>query len=121
MATQGRAFWVLDDLASGAYEVYIQYGSTTIDIFTADVIDGKASAVVTNPIAKSVLYKSGFDEPGHTEYLAKLSFERTVAAIEDDLAISEASIRSASRSARSAESSTTRCGGTASPPWSGTD
>jgi 4-hydroxythreonine-4-phosphate dehydrogenase len=32
---------------------------------------------VTNPVAKSVLYKSGFDDPGHTEYLAKLAFEHT--------------------------------------------
>jgi 4-hydroxythreonine-4-phosphate dehydrogenase len=43
----------------------------------ADVAAGRASAVVTNPIAKSVLYKSGFAEPGHTEYLAKRSFELT--------------------------------------------
>jgi 4-hydroxythreonine-4-phosphate dehydrogenase len=32
---------------------------------------------VTNPVAKSVLYQGGFNEPGHTEYLAKLSFEQT--------------------------------------------
>jgi 4-hydroxythreonine-4-phosphate dehydrogenase len=31
---------------------------------------GRARAVVTNPIAKSVLYASGFEFPGHTEYLA---------------------------------------------------
>jgi len=43
---------------------------------TADVIDGKASAVVTNPVAKNVLYRSGFAEPGHTEFLAKLCEER---------------------------------------------
>ena len=49
----------------------------SIDRAVADVIDGVAAAVVTNPIAKSVLYKSGFEEPGHTEYLAKLSFEHT--------------------------------------------
>ena len=50
---------------------------TSIDRAVADVLAGAASAVVTNPIAKSVLYKSGFAEPGHTEYLAKLSFQRT--------------------------------------------
>jgi 4-hydroxythreonine-4-phosphate dehydrogenase len=49
----------------------------SIDRAVADVIAGKAAAVVTNPVAKSVLYKAGFDEPGHTEYLAKLSFEHT--------------------------------------------
>src|SRR5262249_46695729 len=43
----------------------------------ADVHAGLASAVVTNPIAKNVLYQSGFAEPGHTEYLAKLSEEAT--------------------------------------------
>lgn len=35
-------------------------------------ISGQASAVVTNPIAKSVLYQSGFRFPGHTEFLADL-------------------------------------------------
>jgi 4-hydroxythreonine-4-phosphate dehydrogenase len=49
----------------------------SIDRAVADVMGGMASAVVTNPIAKSVLYRSGFTEPGHTEYLAKLSFEKT--------------------------------------------
>lgn len=36
---------------------------------------GRARAVVTNPIAKSVLYTSGFGFPGHTEYLAHLADE----------------------------------------------
>lgn len=40
-----------------------------------DVIDGRASAVVTNPIAKAVLYRAGFTDPGHTEYLARLADE----------------------------------------------
>jgi 4-hydroxythreonine-4-phosphate dehydrogenase len=35
-------------------------------------ISGKAAAVVTNPIAKSVLYEAGFKFPGHTEFLADL-------------------------------------------------
>lgn len=34
---------------------------------------GKAAAVVTNPIAKALLYKAGFQHPGHTEYLAGLA------------------------------------------------
>lgn len=38
-----------------------------------DVRAGRASAVVTNPIAKSVLYRAGFKHPGHTEYLAELA------------------------------------------------
>ena len=39
----------------------------------ADVTAGRASAVVTNPIAKSVLYRAGFRHPGHTEFLAELA------------------------------------------------
>jgi 4-hydroxythreonine-4-phosphate dehydrogenase len=41
----------------------------------ADVARGKAGAVVTNPIAKSVLYRAGFRHPGHTEFLAELAAE----------------------------------------------
>src|SRR5690242_2123473 len=39
----------------------------------ADVASGQAGAVVTNPIAKSVLYDAGFRHPGHTEFLAELA------------------------------------------------
>jgi 4-hydroxythreonine-4-phosphate dehydrogenase len=39
----------------------------------ADVAAGRAGAVVTNPIAKSVLYRAGFRHPGHTEFLAELA------------------------------------------------
>ncbi|MDP3409577.1 4-hydroxythreonine-4-phosphate dehydrogenase PdxA [Bosea sp. (in: a-proteobacteria)] len=39
----------------------------------AAVQDGHAGAVVTNPIAKSVLYAAGFAHPGHTEFLAHLA------------------------------------------------
>src|SRR5262245_18063563 len=46
----------------------------------ADVNAGTASAIVTNPVAKNVLYRSGFAEPGHTEFLAKLAEESTGAA-----------------------------------------
>lgn len=52
-----------------------------IDRAVADVMDGLAAAVVTNPVAKSVLYKAGFTEPGHTEYLAKLASARTGEAV----------------------------------------
>lgn len=34
---------------------------------------GFASGVVTNPIAKAVLYAAGFAHPGHTEFLAHLA------------------------------------------------
>jgi len=51
--------------------------TTSIRRAVADVFSGRASAVVTNPIAKNVLYRSGFAEPGHTEFLARLSEEAT--------------------------------------------
>ena len=38
-----------------------------------DVARGKARALVTNPIAKSVLYQAGFAYPGHTEFLGALA------------------------------------------------
>jgi len=38
-----------------------------------DVVAGRAGAVVTNPVAKSVLYRAGFRHPGHTEFLAELA------------------------------------------------
>jgi 4-hydroxythreonine-4-phosphate dehydrogenase len=39
----------------------------------ADVMAGRASAMITNPIHKSVLYRAGFRHPGHTEFLAELA------------------------------------------------
>jgi 4-hydroxythreonine-4-phosphate dehydrogenase len=41
----------------------------------ADVLSGTARAMVTNPVAKNILYQSGFAEPGHTEFLARLATE----------------------------------------------
>ncbi len=43
----------------------------------ADVLQRRAGAIVTNPVAKAVLYRDGFAEPGHTEFLAKLAQEHT--------------------------------------------
>ena len=40
-------------------------------------LSGKAAGLVTAPIAKSVLYASGFGFPGHTEYLGALASEAT--------------------------------------------
>jgi 4-hydroxythreonine-4-phosphate dehydrogenase len=36
-------------------------------------LKGEADGVVTNPIAKEVLYEAGFKFPGHTEYLGELT------------------------------------------------
>jgi 4-hydroxythreonine-4-phosphate dehydrogenase len=40
-----------------------------------DVLADAAHAIVTNPVAKSVLYQGGFADPGHTEFLARLARE----------------------------------------------
>jgi 4-hydroxythreonine-4-phosphate dehydrogenase len=45
------------------------------------VLAGEATAIVTNPVAKNVLYRSGFPEPGHTEFLARLAAEATGTAV----------------------------------------
>jgi 4-hydroxythreonine-4-phosphate dehydrogenase len=45
------------------------------------VLAGEAAAIVTSPVAKNVLYRSGFAEPGHTEFLARLAGETTGAPI----------------------------------------
>ena len=44
-----------------------------IDRAVALAQEGRAAAVVTNPIHKSCLYQAGFDHPGHSEYLATLA------------------------------------------------
>ena len=44
----------------------------SIDTAVALVKQGRAAGVVTNPIAKHILYAAGFQHPGHTEYLASL-------------------------------------------------
>jgi 4-hydroxythreonine-4-phosphate dehydrogenase len=46
---------------------------TSIERAVRLALSGEASAVVTNPIAKSVLQSAGFPHPGHTEFLAALT------------------------------------------------
>ncbi|RUO98837.1 4-hydroxythreonine-4-phosphate dehydrogenase PdxA [Hyphomicrobium sp.] len=47
----------------------------SINRAVADIAAGHAAAIVTNPIAKAVLYDAGFAHPGHTEYLGTLAQE----------------------------------------------
>ena len=49
----------------------------SIDRAVDHVLQGKASGVVTLPIAKKPLYEAGFQHPGHTEYLAVLAQKYT--------------------------------------------
>ena len=44
-----------------------------IEMAVAHVRDNQASALVTNPINKALLYEAGFSHPGHTEFLAQLA------------------------------------------------
>lgn len=46
---------------------------TAIEMAVSLVMQGKASAVVTNPIAKNVMAEAGFTFPGHTEFLGALA------------------------------------------------
>ncbi|WP_454848897.1 4-hydroxythreonine-4-phosphate dehydrogenase PdxA [Rhizobium binxianense] len=50
---------------------------SAIETAVSLVMKGEALAVVTNPIAKAVLYESGFRFPGHTEFLADLAARAT--------------------------------------------
>lgn len=52
--------------------------SDAIERAVAMVRDGRAAAVVTNPIQKETLYQAGFAFPGHTEFLAHLAGPGTV-------------------------------------------
>ena len=49
----------------------------SIDTCVELTLAGKAAGVVTCPINKHVLYKAGFKQPGHTEYLAVLGEKHT--------------------------------------------
>lgn len=51
----------------------LQSIETTVDL----TLRGETAGVVTNPISKAVLYKSGFGHPGHTEFIAALCEGRT--------------------------------------------
>lgn len=62
LATPGQP-----DAANGAAVI------DAIRMAVAAVSAGTAQAVVTAPIAKSVLYTAGFTHPGHTEFLASLA------------------------------------------------
>lgn len=54
---------------------------TAIETAVSLCLAGHVRAVVTNPIAKSVLYEAGFGFPGHTEFLADLAGRATGAAV----------------------------------------
>ncbi|MGR9245453.1 4-hydroxythreonine-4-phosphate dehydrogenase PdxA [Rhizobium leguminosarum] len=57
------------------------------------VFSGEALAVVTNPIAKAVLYEAGFRFPGHTEFLADLAARATGRAVTPVMMLSGPKLR----------------------------
>ncbi|MBM7049392.1 MULTISPECIES: 4-hydroxythreonine-4-phosphate dehydrogenase PdxA [Rhizobium] len=66
------------DVVAGQPHVGTAKGTiTAIEMAVSLSMSGKTSAVVTNPIAKSVLYDAGFGFPGHTEFLADLATRAT--------------------------------------------
>ena len=50
-----------------------QYAFEALESATKDLASGKIDVLVTAPISKDAMYKSGFQFPGHTEYLADLA------------------------------------------------
>ncbi len=66
------------EIAAG--EPHVATAQSTLSAIEAAVsltLGGETAAVVTNPIAKSVLYEGGFGFPGHTEFLADLAQRAT--------------------------------------------
>lgn len=59
------------DPANGAYVMGL------IESATRDVLAGHIDALITAPLAKSVIYGAGFTFPGHTEYLGHLAGDAT--------------------------------------------
>ena len=54
----------------------------SIDLAVRMLCDGSARAMVTLPINKEALYATGFDHPGHTEFLASLARRHLALAVE---------------------------------------
>lgn len=63
----------LDKLSAGTpSKDYAPAITQSISVATRLCLEGEASAIVTNPINKAVLYDAGFTFPGHTEFIADL-------------------------------------------------
>jgi 4-hydroxythreonine-4-phosphate dehydrogenase len=66
------------DVVAGEPHVATARGTiAAIETAVSLTINGDTLGVVTNPIAKSVLYEAGFGFPGHTEFLADLATRAT--------------------------------------------
>lgn len=58
-----------------ATELGGKYAFKSLESATQDLANGKIDVLVTAPISKEAMAKSGFQFPGHTEYLASLAGE----------------------------------------------
>lgn len=67
--------------------------TTAIEMAVEMVMSGKSAAMVTAPISKEVLYRTGFAYPGHTEYLAKLATDRGAGAVTPVMMIASDTLR----------------------------
>jgi 4-hydroxythreonine-4-phosphate dehydrogenase len=52
-----------------------KYAFAALEAATQDLASGKVDVIVTAPISKEAMAKSGFEFPGHTEYLANMAGE----------------------------------------------
>ena len=67
---QGRTGHVTPGAPSAAHADFV---TDSISRGVELCLSGAASALITNPISKEVLYRAGFSHPGHTEYLGELT------------------------------------------------
>lgn len=58
-----------------ATEIGGQFAFKSLEAATQDLASGKIDVLVTAPISKEAMAKSGFQFPGHTEYLANMAGE----------------------------------------------
>lgn len=65
----------LDFNLGNATEKGGKYAFESLERATSDLASGKIDVLVTAPISKDAMKKSGFKFPGHTEYLANLAGE----------------------------------------------
>lgn len=67
----------IDVVAGTPHKATAKATISAIEMGVSLCFKGAVRALVTNPIAKSVLYEAGFGFPGHTEFLAALSEKAT--------------------------------------------
>lgn len=49
-----------------------EYAMQSVKAATESILNGYTHALVTAPISKEAIFKAGYEDPGHTEYLARI-------------------------------------------------